>query len=32
MNKLKKEKQVQIISALVEGNSVRATSRMTGAA
>ena len=32
MNRLKQEKQVQIISALVEGNSIRATSRMTGAA
>ncbi len=32
MNRLKQEKQVQIISALVEGNSIRATSRMTGTA
>jgi hypothetical protein len=28
MNKLSKEKQAQIISALVDGNSLRATSRM----
>ncbi|MGC2330905.1 MAG: hypothetical protein WA581_05595 [Candidatus Acidiferrales bacterium] len=28
MNKLKKDKQTQIISALVEGNSLRATARM----
>jgi IS1 family transposase len=28
MNRLNKEKQVQIISALVEGNSLRATARM----
>ena len=28
MNKLNKEKQTQIISALVEGNSLRATARM----
>jgi len=32
MNKLNLQKQVQIISALVEGNSIRATCRMTGAA
>jgi len=32
MNKLKKDKQIQVISALVEGNSVRATCRMTGVA
>ncbi len=32
MNKLDIKKQTQIISALVEGNSIRATSRMTGAA
>jgi IS1 family transposase len=31
MNKLNKNKQAQIISALVEGNSLRSTSRMTGA-
>lgn len=28
MNVLKKEKQVQVLSALVEGNSIRSTSRM----
>lgn len=28
MNKLKKDKQIQIISGLVEGNSLRATARM----
>jgi len=32
MNKLPLEKQVQVISALVEGNSIRATVRMTGVA
>lgn len=32
MNKLDIKKQAQIISALVEGNSIRATCRMTGAA
>jgi IS1 family transposase len=32
MNKLSKEKQTQIIQCLVEGNSIRATCRMTGAA
>jgi len=32
MNKLSIEKQAQIISCLVEGNSIRATCRMTGAA
>jgi IS1 family transposase len=32
MNKLNKEKQVQIITALVEGNSLRATARMCGVA
>jgi IS1 family transposase len=31
MNKLTTQKRVQIVSALVEGNSLRATSRMTGA-
>jgi IS1 family transposase len=31
MNRLNKNKQAQIISALVEGNSLRSTSRMTGA-
>src|ERR1700726_4288595 len=30
MNKLNSEKRCQIISALVEGNSMRATARMTG--
>src|SRR5882672_2705358 len=30
MNVLPKEKQVQIISALVEGNSIRSIERMTG--
>lgn len=32
MNKLTRDKRVQIIAALVEGNSIRATCRMTGAA
>jgi IS1 family transposase len=32
MNILQKEKRVQVISALVEGNSIRATVRMTGVA
>jgi IS1 family transposase len=32
MNKLSREKQAQIISALVEGNSMRATARMCGVA
>jgi IS1 family transposase len=31
MNKLTQSKQVQVIAALVEGNSIRATVRMTGA-
>lgn len=31
MNQLSKSKRAKIISALVEGNSLRATSRMTGA-
>ena len=31
MNKLTTAKRAQIVSALVEGNSLRATSRMTGA-
>jgi IS1 family transposase len=30
MNRLSREKQAQIISALIEGNSIRATARMTG--
>jgi hypothetical protein len=32
MNKLNSDKQKAILAALVEGNSVRATCRMTGAA
>jgi IS1 family transposase len=32
MNELRKDKQIQVISALVEGNSIRATVRMTGVA
>ncbi len=32
MNKLSRERRTRIISALVEGNSIRATCRMTGAA
>ena len=32
MNKLTQAKRVQVIAALVEGNSIRATCRMTGAA
>jgi IS1 family transposase len=32
MNKLNREKRVQIINALVEGNSIRATARMCGVA
>jgi len=32
MNRLSTAKRVQIVSALVEGNSIRATCRMTGAA
>ena len=32
MNKLTKEKQRQVVAALVEGNSIRSTSRMTGVA
>ncbi len=32
MNKLSTAKRVQIVAALVEGNSIRATCRMTGAA
>ena len=30
MNKLKAEKQVAVIRALVEGSSIRSTERMTG--
>lgn len=32
MNKLSTEQRAQIVAALVEGNSIRATCRMTGAA
>ncbi len=32
MNKLSRERQAQVIGSLVEGNSIRATCRMTGAA
>lgn len=32
MNKLSREKQVQVLMSLIEGNSIRATVRMTGAA
>jgi IS1 family transposase len=32
MNKLTRSKQVQVIQALIEGNSIRATVRMTGVA
>lgn len=32
MNRLDKGKQIQVVSALVEGNSIRSTSRMTGVA
>jgi len=32
MNKLSKEKQAQVVAALIEGNSIRATCRMTGVA
>ena len=32
MNRLSTERRAQVLSALVEGNSIRATSRMTGAA
>lgn len=32
MNKLDIKKQAQIVAALVEGNSIRGTCRMTGAA
>src|SRR6267154_5931400 len=32
MNKLDKAKQIQVVAALVEGNSIRATVRMTGVA
>ena len=32
MNRLSTEKRAQIVGSLVEGNSIRATVRMTGAA
>src|SRR6266536_6358299 len=32
MNRLSREKQVQVVAALVEGNSINATVRMTGVA
>lgn len=32
MNKLSREKQIAVVAALVEGNSMRAVQRMTGAA
>jgi hypothetical protein len=32
MNRLDTEKRAQVIAALVEGNSIRATVRMTGVA
>src|SRR4051812_32425877 len=32
MNKLDNERRIQVIAALVEGNSIRATVRMTGVA
>ena len=32
MNQLKTEKRVAVVKALIEGNSIRATCRMTGAA
>jgi hypothetical protein len=32
MNTLKKERPVQVVAALVEGNSIRSTVRMTGVA
>src|SRR5437773_11318972 len=32
MNKLTREKQIEVVKALVEGNSIRATVRMTGVA
>jgi IS1 family transposase len=32
MNKLRKDKQIQVVVALIEGNSIRATCRMTGVA
>ena len=32
MNRLSKERRAQVVAALVEGNSIRSTVRMTGAA
>ena len=32
MNRLSKEQQIRVVAALVEGNSIRATVRMTGVA
>src|SRR5579862_1359784 len=32
MNRLRREQQIRVVSALVEGNSIRATVRMTGVA
>lgn len=32
MNRLKEEKRIQVLAALVEGNSINATCRMTGVA
>jgi lambda repressor-like predicted transcriptional regulator len=32
MNRLSKEQQIRVVAALVEGNSLRSTSRMTGVA
>src|ERR1700689_4300827 len=32
MNRLSKDEQVRVVAALVEGNSIRSTSRMTGIA
>jgi transposase-like protein len=32
MNTLKKERRAQVVAALVEGNSIRSTVRMTGVA
>jgi len=32
MNRLRKEQQIRVVAALVEGNSLRSTSRMTGVA
>ena len=32
MNRLSKEQQIRVVSALVEGNGIRATVRMTGVA